>query len=242
MIFDGTAGIVVRSFDEGNESAQLVLGDSVIVTGGMTDFNGVLQIEESPITIEVISQNASLPAPQIVKMSDISEDYESELVRIDSVEIDDDGVFERGNYTLIDNNESITLRIGSTTHPLVGREIPDNSVSLTGYVGQSGSEYQLFLRDESDIEIIEDALGIKISENSNLIYPNPVRTSFQIKNPYGKNESVLDLEIFDLNGQIVKKLDVQSEFHTVRDLENGMYILVVNFQDEALYSRLIIKH
>ncbi|MFK7951574.1 MAG: endonuclease [Ekhidna sp.] len=242
IIYDGTAGIVVRSFDEDNASAQLVLGDSVIVTGGMTEFNGVLQIEESPVTIELISQNATLPIPQTIKLEDISEDYESELIKVENVDIMESGSFERSDYTINDEATSLILRIGSSSHPLVGESIPETNVSLTGYIGQFGTDYQLFLRNENDIEIIEDALGLQVRESNNMVYPNPVKTSFQIRRPDSSINELIDLVIFDVNGKIVRRLEQQSQFYSVNELENGMYILVANYSGQAFYSRLIVRH
>ena len=62
VIYDGTAGIVVRSFDNGNTSADLMQGDSITISGGLGDFNNLLQIVESPIVIDVIEQGCG-PLP-----------------------------------------------------------------------------------------------------------------------------------------------------------------------------------
>jgi endonuclease I len=240
VIYDGTAGIVVRSFDDENTSAQLVIGDSVVITGGVTEFNGTLQIEESPITIDVISQNANLPTPALVKISDITEEYESELVLIENIAIEQNGIFERANYTLKDGTFELTLRIGLNSHPLIGEAIPENNVSLTGYIAQSGSTYQLFLRDEDDIELIEKALGLKPVFFNDLIFPNPVKESFSISSSLGAKE-VTGMAVLDLNGRIIEQLNHKSSSFSAESLENGIYILVINFSGEVFYTRMIVR-
>lgn len=240
VIYDGTAGIVVRSFDDDNTSSQLVLGDSVTVIGGISEFNGTLQIEESPITIELIEQNVDLPIPATIKISDVSEEYESELVVIENVSIKEIGIFDRSNYTITDGVNDLILRIGLESHPLIGETIPDGNISLTGYIGQSGSNYRLSVRNENDIELIEEALGLQPTLSQNLIFPNPVRNSFSITKSLGVKE-ITGMAVLDLNGRIVEKLNHNSSSFSVESLENGMYILVVNFSGEVFYTRMIVR-
>ncbi|MCF6352716.1 MAG: endonuclease, partial [Cyclobacteriaceae bacterium] len=106
VIFDGSAGIVVRSFDAGNESAPLNYGDSILVSGGLSEYNNLLQIENSPIVITLLKQNAIIPEPQLITLDQINESFESELVTVENVEFTNSGGFvgggSAGNFTISD--------------------------------------------------------------------------------------------------------------------------------------------
>ena len=83
-IWDGTGGIV--TFKTGLLSPALKLGDSIMVTGKIAPFNGLLEIQ--PLTdtsVVVLDSNAVLPKPEVTTISDfktMGEDYESHLIEI----------------------------------------------------------------------------------------------------------------------------------------------------------------
>ncbi|MBU2886053.1 endonuclease [Gilvimarinus agarilyticus] len=152
FIYDGTAGLVVRSFDAGNESENLVLGDEVTVSGPLTDYNSLLEIDGSPIVIDVLNQNVDLPTYQEVTIAEIGEAYESEPVIIRNVTFDDAGdEFAYGNFTISDDTGSLIFRIGNDLHPLVGETIPSGSYDIQGFIGQYFSDYQLFVNGVDDL-------------------------------------------------------------------------------------------
>ncbi len=162
VIYDGSAGIVVRSFDADNESANLNYGDSITVSGGLAAYNNLLQIESSPIVISLIKEGAIIPDPQAISLGDVSEQYESELITIENVEFVETGTFagggSAGNFTLTDGTDEVVFRIGNSGHPLVDMSIPTGKVTITGFVSQFGSDYQISPRDVDDVETFEEEL------------------------------------------------------------------------------------
>ncbi|MCR9251864.1 MAG: endonuclease [bacterium] len=209
VIYDGTAGIVVRSFDDGNESSNLVLGDSVNVQGTLSEYNNLLQIEESPITIDLISQGATLPEPTLLAISQIGEEYESQLVRLENLTFVETGTFQGGgadgNFTVTDGANNLVFRLGSSSHPLVGEEIPTGEFDLVGFVGQFGDDYQVSPRTAADLvvstpSLIEDARLEDIGEE---VFVTGVIVA-------GENNSSSNRILFDGSAGIV-----------VRSLEDG---------------------
>ena len=95
----------------GNSFANSVnIGDSVIVTAALSQFNGLSELTpELPSDVKVISANHPVQ-PIIVTISDIVnqqwddiEDYESKLIRINNVSISGSGDFSSGqNYNISD--------------------------------------------------------------------------------------------------------------------------------------------
>ncbi len=230
VIFDGTAGIVVRSFDAGNESAPLNYGDSIIVSGGLSEYNNLLQIENSPIVITLIKENAIIPEPQLITINQVNENYESELITIENVEFIESGVFagggSAGNFTISDGVNSMVLRIGSSSHPLVGTEIPSGKLTFTGIIGQYQSNYQLMPRDANDMVLDENpVLGLGKTNLSFNIYPNPTKNVVHFA---GLSRSLLTYNI-SITNQLGKKVEngfiVQSDYIELNGLKSGIYIL-----------------
>jgi len=81
-IWDGTGGIDV--FSSGLTSPDLNLGDSVVVTGKVTVFNGLTELGPlADTSIVVVGTNAVLPQPELITVGQYNADpekYESHLI------------------------------------------------------------------------------------------------------------------------------------------------------------------
>ncbi len=81
-IWDGTGGIV--TFKTGLNSPDLKLGDSVMVKGKISTYNGLVEIQ--PLTdtsVVILDSNAVLPEPEVLTIADFlanGEKYESHLI------------------------------------------------------------------------------------------------------------------------------------------------------------------
>jgi hypothetical protein len=144
---DATAGIAVYDWDV----TYFAPGDSITVTGELDDYNNLLEITD--VTFDTVHTSGNpLPEPQLITPTQMSEDYEAELVRIENVVFDNAGSnFQANNsYTFTANGETGTTYIRSG-HPLVGALIPGNPVTLIGICSQFYANYQLLLRGPDDI-------------------------------------------------------------------------------------------
>ena len=248
VIYDGTAGIMVRSFDAGNESANLAQGDSILVSGILDSYNKLLQISKSPITIEVLKQNVSLPEPQEVTIAEVNEDYESELVLIKNVSFNDTGVFagggSDGNFTVTDGTNDITFRIGDSNHPLVGESIPTDNFDLIGIVGQFQNDYQVSPRTQADLifNAGPDPGGVTgfddLIEAGISAYPNPISDVLYIESTGGAS---FEYKIMTVNGNILvnkKGADVVAE--NISGFASGLYLLAITSESKT-YTIKVIK-
>ncbi|WP_258097823.1 endonuclease [Marinoscillum pacificum] len=243
VIYDGTAGVVVRSFDAGNESGDLVQGDSVLVSGTLSSYNNLLQIEESPIVITLIAQGVDLPESKVLTIDEVDESYESQLVTINEVEFADAGSSfqgggSAGNFTITDATGALTFRIGSSSHPLVGTEVPAGIYNVTGFVGQFGADYQLSPRTVDDLVFVRDVETTVLSvENEELkVYPNPVYDHLNFK-----FDEPIKVIVFNMTGsKIVEKvLDTNLTLSTSK-WDEGIYLInVLTSTSEFTYK--IIK-
>ena len=161
---DQTAGIAVF-WDPLHSAVQR--GDSVIVTGPITEFNPIggtpgdflLQIAEyqndDDITFEVINTTPEEVEAKLITLAQMnSEEYESQLVTIAGVSFEEAGAFQGGtNYPISDFSGSAELRIDQNASDLVNASIPEEPIEITGVVEQFDGIYQLKPRDSNDIEI-----------------------------------------------------------------------------------------
>lgn len=247
IIYDGTAGIVVRSFDAGNESSNLELGDSVLISGGLSEYSGVLQIEESPITIQVITQGVSLPEPQELTIAEIGEEHESELAIIMEVTFDQAGSTfagggAAGNFEISDASGTMTFRIGSSSHPLVGTTIPSGVYNLTGFVGEFAGAYQVSARTLDDLVEVEDPGGEPevLGSDSNFftsVYPNP--TTDEVYVDMGIAEAG-HIKIFSQTGQLILYMPAEKR-STVKmnDFAPGMYWMYIKTEQTIEHFKII---
>ena len=243
VIYDGTAGIVVRSFDAGNESGSLVYGDSVVVSGGLSEYNNLLQIEQSPIVISLIAQNVAVPDAKVVTISEIGEELESQLVTIKNVQFEKPGLTfagggSAGNFNIYDPTGSLILRIGSSSHPLVGTLVPEGEFSITGFVGQFGSDYQLSPRSKEDLVSAGSGTVLDVPQIGVVVYPNPVSSTIQLNID---SYSTMSYTLTDLNGRIVKSGSVQNRKIDMSEVSKGTYVLGLRIDGSAQYTRVIVK-
>lgn len=158
-IQDPTGGLVIFSntFDSG-----LSIGDIITVTGTISIYSGTIElVPSSPAAITLVSSGNTLPAFQLVDLANFManyNDYESELIVIDSVSIIG-GVWPspggNANITITDPTGTIsTLRIDKDS------DLDENSQPLGYFILQGlGGDFnagQVKPRFYSDIQVIGD--------------------------------------------------------------------------------------
>ena len=144
---DASAGIAVYD----NALSGVNRGDSITITGELTDYNELLEIGNVS-SHTVISTGNALPANQIITPFQMSESHESELVQIDNAVFDNGGATFSGNtnYSFTSGSESGMVRITNGID-LVGELIPVSTVSIIALQSQYSTTYQLIPRDVNDI-------------------------------------------------------------------------------------------
>jgi len=130
-------------------------GMLVEVTGPLKFFRELLEID--PITsYTIISENNALPTPLDITPGELGEATEGLLVKLSAVTFTEGGnLFGVGNYEITANGESSEIYIRSG-HALIGTEIPQATVNITGLSSQFDATYQLLPRDQNDLEIADD--------------------------------------------------------------------------------------
>lgn len=140
--------------------------------------------------------------------------------------------------TLIANFEDVLI---DETFPETFENWEIRTVDLSAYAGQQ--IYIAFVHQSTDVYalkiddiIVSTTSTVEISENSITnfeIFPNPVKDNFQ------SNKNIDYIEIFNLNGQIVKIFQNQVEYN-ISELKQGVYFVKI-YSENLIISSKIVK-
>lgn len=151
---DETGGIAWYNNDSMRNEwlLDIQLGDSVVVTGELGNFNQLLQIVDEDAFI-VFSEANRLIEPETITLTDMnSGNYEAQLIKINGIEFSDSGTFSGdSNYDVSDASGQGELRVSRFTD-LVGVNIPVGEANVTGVAGRFGDTRQLQPRMPSDVQ------------------------------------------------------------------------------------------
>ena len=149
----GASALVVRqpsgAFHDDIQDGTITRGTQIQVSGTLSEFNGLLQINEEDLSGYSVEGNPGVPEPQVVTLSDIKtngEEYESELVLVEGIEFQDaSGTFEnQTSYTVTNGRETLTYRVQGTDETNFGGvPIPSGQFDYEGVTGEFQEEYQL---------------------------------------------------------------------------------------------------
>ncbi len=158
-IYDGTAGIGVYDFAM---STEVEIGDSLQVTGQLTQYNNLLEIvDDGEFDFTVLNSGNPLPEPTtLVAGLAYSEEYEGQLLRIENVNFTEGGNFSvsSSNYTVNNGIANFTVRVNGTTD-IGGTPIPSETMNMVGIMSQYSPEepefgYQFLPRSLADFEFV----------------------------------------------------------------------------------------
>ncbi|RPI02057.1 MAG: hypothetical protein EHM64_14655, partial [Ignavibacteriae bacterium] len=152
-IQDSTGALAVFNYNLMNSVKR---GDIWEIAGTLKDFNGLMEIDPVSDTVKVSSGNP-LPDPKLITSTGLNESLESQLVRINRVQIEALGSFS----TLVDSvyiagdpfgSLSVFVSKGSN---IAGSPIPGDSVNLIGVVNERNGVYRLLPRMLADMNVID---------------------------------------------------------------------------------------
>jgi len=193
FIEDGQAGVALFGSNFVN---QLSNGDSITVTGTVSEYSGLTHLiyEMGTSSLEV-HKSIKVPNPRRVTIRDINrqewngrELLEGRLVRIERVKFLESGNFNGGNnYTITDGVDTLSIRVNGNID-LVNSAIPSENINIIGCLSQFkasapySSGYLILPRSSLDLEIINEIEHVSIltlRQNNNqgaTIYADSVKS------------------------------------------------------------------
>ena len=201
-IQDETGGLTIRqtsgAFFDAVADGTIAPGVTVTVTGELSEFNSLLQINNDALTSFEIGEAGDAPEPQMVTPTELNtngEAYEAELVMVVDLLFSEPvgTILEAStNYAGTDvfgDGATLAMRVVSADDTeLDGREVDGEFITATGIVGQFSSSdpaagYQLLLIKNDDVafSFIDSAEGDEALELALFApAPNPATTSARI--------------------------------------------------------------
>jgi phosphatidylserine/phosphatidylglycerophosphate/cardiolipin synthase-like enzyme len=189
-IRDFSAGVSVYGSAFAN---QVNIGDSVTITGQLTHFRGLTQIDFNLGGASLINHSSGHRFDTtVVTLNQIKnqqwngyEAFESMLIRINNVTIQGTGNFASGtNYNISDPTDNLTegLRIDNDVSSIIGTSIPSGPIDIIGVLGQYkfaapfNSGYQIlprFIQDfvfDGSPQILSPVIASDITTSSFTVY------------------------------------------------------------------------
>ena len=257
-IQDATGGLAIRQtsgdfFDD----ADIMPGAEVRVTGELSEFASLLQINGSDLMSYEVLGMGDVPEPQSVTLSELAsngEDYEAELVTVTGVTFAATGTFAAATtYQVTDDSDqsnAVSVRVPNADDTTVdGEEIPVRA-NLTGIVGQFNFDvptegYQLLLLDAADIENSTAGEQNETTELS-LAVANPLRGDATVRFSLDAPGNA-QVALYDALGRrvlVVAEGEMTTGAQTVRleagQLASGVYILRLEAETGAISKTITV--
>ena len=164
---DETAGMASYYSDVMRDSElgftlEVSEGDSIVVTGPLSEFNDLLQIapnsEYNEVFFEIYPDGRRDIEPRKLTLEELETgEYEGQLVLLEEVQILDQGQFVGDrNYDIQDGTDTSEIRISRYTD-IPGMNIPFEPVNIIGAASRFRDFVQVFPRDRSDFIPVGDA-------------------------------------------------------------------------------------
>jgi len=186
-IQDATGGINI--YEENKQTFYVEEGDSVIVTGIISHFYGLLEIINPVVTM--IAKNQPLPEPLVLTTYQVTrygELYEGQLIRVNNVKIVDGKSFPsatsgKGATIMIDDGSGTTYLQIDDDVDICGKPTPNGAFSVIGVLEQIDLEngapytsgYRIKPRRYSDLLSgfeNSETYVIKVDEDTKIIKGN----------------------------------------------------------------------
>ncbi len=161
----GASGIVVRRttgpFHDAIGAGDITRGTQLQVAGTLSDFNGLIQINEQALDSYEITGETDVPEPIAIDLPTVASEglaYESVLIRVDSLQIQGDATAfeEQSDYVVERDGRTAAFRVQrSSETELPGTAVPQVPFTYEGMVGQFNGEPQLIPIRTSDLQVQE---------------------------------------------------------------------------------------
>jgi len=156
-IQDSSAGIALYPGSDWTDwTAEPNPGDEVIVTGEISEYNGLLEVGPNLTQVDIVSSGNPLPDALVITPNQLNESLEGQLVVIEGTTFDAGGQIIESNttYTFASSGEEGVIYIRSS-NSLVGTVLNGCEMNLMGIASQFSFDgfggYQLLPRGAADM-------------------------------------------------------------------------------------------
>jgi len=206
----------------------LAIGDSVAVSGTVTEFNGQTQLASVLNLVTLTSGNALTPT-LISTLEGNTEPYESVLVKVEAANCTLSGPF--GQFTVDDGSGTVLVDDVIYAYPFVVGQFYD----ITGVLQYAFSEWRILPRFVADVEVVT-GVG-ELSRSAVAIGPNPANDMVRV----AADDARAAYAVCDAMGRTVQQGTLMNSVLMVDALPSGIYTLSV--ADGALLrqAKLVVQ-
>ncbi len=240
---DNSAGVRVFTFNDVS-AYSFTDGDSLHISGTVSQFRGLLQFSPDSITL-ISSGNAG---PSAMTVTSLDETTENKFVRFENVYLADTAQWTTGagfgfNVDVTNGNDTFDLRIDSDITDLFNLPTPLGNFTLTGWGGQRDqtspylSDYQLLPCSNA---LVLSASVLQAKDAQIKVYPNPSSSILNID----AKQSIQKVQLYNAIGQIViSKGSIQTNNLqlNIEQCAKGLYLLVVESNGSLSSQQIIVE-
>ncbi|GAB4284057.1 MAG: hypothetical protein Kow0068_09060 [Marinilabiliales bacterium] len=215
---------------------QVSVGDSVIFTAMVSEYNGLTELS-GLAAFQTVSSGNSLYSPVTVttgEMSGNGEPYEGVLIDINNATCTNANA-GYGMWTINDGSGALNVDDDIYAYTPVANEHYD----VTGVGHYSYGEFKILPRSASDVNI---SSGINTVDNNEIInvYPNPANEYVEFQS----NDNIIKLDVYNIAGELIYSYElskVNKSKIDISDLDAGVYMLQFSFENDKKASCKITK-
>jgi len=228
ILIDDSAGTITTTFAIGDGISGLI--------GQTSSFGEVLQFVPS---VDASVAAGATVTPEVVDIATLLtnwEDYESELVKINSVTfVDAGGTFMESTVYDISDPDVMAFRTNFSEADYIDQTIPAGPNAMVVLVAEFNATPQVVARSLSDLTLSVDSF----EANHFSVYPNPVSNG--IVNITSRTNDVISITVFDILGKQVINETLSNNTLNVSSLNTGIYIMKISQNGNSITKKLIIK-
>lgn len=191
------------------------VGDSLSLNAKVDEYFGMTQLTNVS-NATVISSGNTLPATELVTVSQIDESFESVLIQVENATCTDDNA----GFGMWQINDGTGAHL---VDPKMYSFTPDLGVTymVTGVINYEFSNFRISPRIATDVQV---QLSTNNFENNNIkLYPNPAKQNFKIEG------DVHNIKVMDVVGkEVYNNQNYQGEQIDISNWKNGVYFVQVN--------------
>ncbi len=197
---------------------DVIIGDSIVVTGILGNFNNLLQIVDDS-GYSVYPESNLIQEPLHITLEQLNTGaYEGVLVRVVDLEFTGTGIFSGGtNYTVEDPSGEGQLRVDNFTN-IPGSIIPNSLAAATGVAGRFLNTHQILPRFVRDIQVLSGPIIISTPPYETNATSNSLTFEWVTELPGHSEIRFGETDGFEL-GKIIQEGDRTSHSITITDLD-----------------------
>lgn len=213
-------------------ASQPAVGDSIVLTGKVTEYFGMTQLSTIS-NLVVVASGKPLPAFTNIQSTQVNtEAFEAVLIKVPQATCSNAnagfGMFEI-------NDGSGVAKVDDDIFAFT--PVLNSQYMVSGPVFYSFSEFKILPRNAADIQLLS---GLNdLSSESISIYPNPTKDVLNVSGEYMINE----IRVLDNAGREVLRSTPNSVLttFTVENLVSGSYYVVVNTENGTATKKMMIQ-